>query len=92
MKLFFSRLLTFAVTFLFFFTVGLIAFGQTPEVPSTTQTVFAWLLKNWEYVALVVSELVAFLPAPYSGIVKTVITVIGKILGIFQTKSSKIKK
>lgn len=41
---------------------------------------FETLHENWIIIALVVSEVAAFLPSKVSGIVKTVVSVVGKII------------
>lgn len=49
-------------------------------------SVWVWMQSNWASVGLVLSEIAALLPGKYSGILRTVVLIAGKV---FNKKSKK---
>lgn len=47
-----------------------------------------WLATNWELVALVFSEILAFLPGKYSGILKVLFQLAGKVIAYLARRSN----
>jgi len=45
-----------------------------------TQTTVSWLADNWELIALIISEICAFLPSKISGILQGIVVVLGKVV------------
>ncbi|WNK14097.1 MAG: hypothetical protein [Microvirus sp.] len=79
-----KKLIFFPIVFLSF-SVFVIAQVAEPVTPSIS--VWKWLSSNWELIALILSELMAFLPSKWTGIIKFIISVIGKIISLFKSKS-----
>jgi len=54
-----------------------------------------WIIKNWSVIFLFISEILAFLPSKWTGVIKTILTIIDKIIKIIipsTNKSLKISK
>lgn len=80
-------LLGFTFVFLCLFGFPLSAFAQDGSGESVD--FLKWLADNWELATLILSELLAFLPAKYTGIVKGLFTIIGKVILWIAQKSNK---
>lgn len=85
----FFQLSLFFITLLVMICFPSFAFAQVPADSTGSAEIWAWLAANWELVLLVSSELLAFLPAKFSGIVKGLLTIIGKIILLLARKSNK---
>lgn len=58
---------------------------DTASASVNLSDILPWLEANWASVALIVSEVAALISVKYTGIVKTVLSVIGQLI----TKKSK---
>jgi len=63
------------------------SFPLLVSVNSDDISTIQWLFENWELVLLVVSELLAFLPTKWSGLVKMLLSLAGKIISLLAKRN-----
>lgn len=68
------------IVFALFLAASLSLVAQIPQVQQATaqEGALGWFKANWVPILLVVSEILAFLPAKWSGVLRSVISVLAK--------------
>jgi hypothetical protein len=72
----------FALMAIFFLAVCTLGLAQNPATQEPALVKLpAWMSTNWSIVALFVSEAMAFLPQKFSGIARSVFSVVAAVFG-----------
>lgn len=74
--------------FLILICLGLLLIGSVQAADAidnaaasvNTESVLVWMQANWSSVALIVSEVAALISVKYSGIVKTILSIVGQLI------------